>query len=77
MKRKTRIKRTAKWHKFVTLDEMRHLKEMNSLSLRVLRNNIDAMNERRAKNPIAPWNAMGCGECRHIFNKLTNAGVRV
>jgi hypothetical protein len=74
------MKRTAKWHKHLTLAELRHLKEWNALSL-VRFQKLRQDQERQKAESLARWPdlhigaAEPCFDCRHIEFKLREAGV--
>jgi hypothetical protein len=65
----TKIKRTAKWMKYLTIAELRHMKDwQKSLTLKSFVVN----REYQTKS-----NGIICWECKTIEKKLLKAGVRL
>ena len=77
------MKRTAKWHKHLTMKELKHLKEMGALSIsgvvKARQNQVNQVNqvkqeqEHSLRTPRFTFNY--CFECQEIEAKLFEAGV--
>lgn len=71
------MKRTAKWHKALTLSQLRHLRDMKTLNLQKFIE-LRAWQDRKRKESLAKGHAPGiaepCWECREIARRLKAAG---
>ena len=74
MKRKSSMTRTAKWHKHLSLDELRHMREQQDVfSIAGFKRMRAFQRELAERCQIDLWRI--CHECSHIEHKLKEAGV--
>ena len=64
------MKRTAKWHKVLTVKELKHLKETESFSLARFKDARIFQKDLEAK-----FNTYACHECSYIETKLKDTGI--
>ena len=70
-KRRT-FKRTAKWHKALTIKELIHLRDMDTCSLNKFQMAIE--HQRRMEQEHGMIKGSACWECRSIEHKLREGG---